>query len=111
MRNTHLTNPACTLYDSHGRLRPCYCAEGPLDLTFNEEKFFKRKGIQSKIPGLSIGDVRQSFQQLRVLGGSLSCDSVLWNGQTAGSFALEYLIRTYEQKRRKAVIKAAAVAK
>lgn len=103
MRNTHLTNSACTLYDKQGRLRPCYRAEGALDLTFNEDKYHKRKGIQSKIPGLSIGDVRQSFQQLRVLGGSLNCDSVLWNGQTAGAFALEYLIRTYEQKKRKAV--------
>jgi hypothetical protein len=54
------------------------------------------------MPGLSIGDIRQSFQQLRVLGAALNCDSVLWNGQTAGSFALEYLIRTHEQKKMKA---------
>lgn len=102
MRHTHLSNPLCTLYDSHGKLRQCYAADAMLDLCFNEEKFHKRKGIQSKMPGLSIGDVRQSFQQLRVLGSSLNCDSVLWNGQTAGAFALEYLIRTYEQKKRSA---------
>tara|TARA_B110000027_G_scaffold121141_1_gene135098 strand:+ start:1186 stop:1521 length:336 start_codon:yes stop_codon:yes gene_type:complete len=101
MRHTHLSTPTCTLYDRQGRLRRCYGVDAVLDLSFSEEKFFKRKGIQSKIPGLSIGDVRQSFQQLRVLGASLGCDSVLWNGQTAGAFALEYLIRTYEQKKRK----------
>lgn len=99
MNRSHLTDPNCTIYD-HGRLRECYQAEQPLDLTFDEDKHQKRKGIQSKIPGLSIGDVRQSFQQLRVLGPALNCDSVLWNGQTAGSFALEYLIKTYEQKRK-----------
>lgn len=100
LADTHLNDPSCTLYDHKGRLRTCYQPDSALDLTFNEEKHYKRKGIESKIPGLTIGDVRQSFQQLRVLGTSLNCDSVLWNGQTAGSFALEYLIKTYEQKKR-----------
>lgn len=98
-QQSHLTDADCTIYKG-GRLRECYQPEQPLDLTFDEDKHQKRKGIQSKIPGLSIGDVRQSFQQLRVLGPALNCDSVLWNGQTAGSFALEYLIKTYEQKRK-----------
>ena len=100
LERTHLCDPACTIYQSDGRLRDCYRPEQCLDLTFNEERHRKRKGIQSKIPGLSIGDVRQSFQQLRVLGANLHCDSVLWNGQTAGAFALEYLIKTYEQKKK-----------
>ena len=100
MELSHLTDPNCTIYDKKGVMRTCYQHDQWLDLTFDEVKQKKRKGIESKIPGLSIGDVRQSFQQLRVLGNTLNCDSVLWNGQTAGRFALEYLIKTYEQKKK-----------
>ena len=55
MKRSHLTDPNCTIYD-HGRLRECYQAEQPLDLTFDEDKHQKRKGIQSVEIGIGVLD-------------------------------------------------------
>ena len=94
----HLSHPFFTLYDKKGELRKCYQIDETFDLTFNHNRYSKRKGIQSKIPCMSIGDVRQSFVQLRILQPNLTCDTILWNGMSAGKFSLLYIIKTYNTK-------------
>ena len=94
----HLNNPFDTLYDGSGQLKKCYQASECYDLTFNYSKQGKKKGAQSKIPGMSIGDIRQCFVQLRVLHDSLTCDTLLFNGYTAGAFALLYVQKCYTSK-------------
>jgi hypothetical protein len=98
---SHLDYWTATLYNSNDQLKKIYQSDSKLDRFFDEDKFLKRKGISSKIDGMSIGDVRSSFQQLRVLGSQLRCDSLLWNGITAGSFAIKYLVKTYDMKKKK----------
>lgn len=97
MTTSHLDDPWATIHDKDGRgkLRDSYRVDGPFDLMFHRSQSRKR-GIQSKIPNLSIGDVRQSFVQLRMMGPSLTSDTMLFSGMTAGRFALLYIIKTYK---------------
>ncbi|CAM9638314.1 unnamed protein product, partial [Phaeothamnion confervicola] len=57
----------------------------------------------SRIDGMTVGDIRYCFQQLRNAGDELSSDMILYNGKSAGSFALAYLTETSNamRKRRK----------
>jgi len=48
-----------------------------------------RSTAKSRICGMSVGDIRYSFNQLRAAGDKLTSDMVLYNGSTAGSFAIE----------------------
>ena len=50
---------------------------------------------------MSVGDIRYSFNQLRAAGDSLSPNLILYNGQTAGEFALSYLIETSNSMRKR----------
>jgi hypothetical protein len=81
-------NPYDVIYDKHGKLKSLYQRVG---------NYTRRSRCQSKIPNLTIGDVRQIFVQLRMLqtNGQLKSDSVLFNGMTAGHFAIEYIVRNY----------------
>ena len=93
-----LTDPFARLYTGeNNKLHPCFLPDGPFDLNFGSNK----RGIRSKIPSLSIGDVRQSFIQLRNLEERrmLSPDTPLSCGLTAGQFSLKYICMTYIQKR------------
>jgi len=60
-----------------------------------------RSTAKSRILGMSVGDIRYSFNQLRAAGDSLNSSLVLYNGQTAGEFALSYLIETSNSMRKR----------
>lgn len=60
-----------------------------------------RSTAKSRILGMTVGDIRYCFQQLRNAGESLTQELVLYNGQCAGEFALCYLIETSNSMRNK----------
>lgn len=62
-----------------------------------------RSTAQSRLGDMTVGDIRYCFQQLRSAGKDLSPDMMLYNGQSAGEFALKYLRETSTamRKRRK----------
>ena len=62
----------------------------------------KKKKIQSSIASLSVGDERKCFNQIRKAAGYIEQDSLLWNGWTAGKFALEYVIGHHMKRKQKA---------
>jgi len=64
-----------------------------------------RSTAQSRLGDMTVGDIRYCFQQLRNAGKDLSPDMMLYNGQSAGEFALKYLreTSTATRKRRKSL--------
>ena len=60
-----------------------------------------RSTAKSRIVGMTVGDIRYCFQQLRSAGSALSPYLVLYNGQYAGEFALAYLIETSNSMRKR----------
>ncbi|CAN0585486.1 unnamed protein product [Ectocarpus sp. 12 AP-2014] len=62
-----------------------------------------RSTAQSRLGDMTVGDIRYCFQQLRNAGKDLGPDMMLYNGQSAGEFALKYLreTSTATRKRRK----------
>lgn len=60
-----------------------------------------RSTARSRICGMTVGDIRYCFQQLRNAGSALSPQLVLYNGQCAGEFALSYLIETSNSMRKR----------
>ncbi len=54
----------------------------------------------SRIEGMTVGDVRQCFLQMRTCS-QLSSNTTLWCGITAGEFALAYLVNTVSGSRKK----------
>ncbi|CAM9100831.1 unnamed protein product [Ectocarpus sp. 12 AP-2014] len=62
-----------------------------------------RSTAQSRLGDMTVGDIRFCFQQLRNAGKDLDPDMMLYNGQSAGEFALKYLreTSTATRKRRK----------
>lgn len=58
-----------------------------------------RSTSKSRILGMTVGDIRYCFQQLRQAGDNLTPELVLYNGQCAGEFALCYLIETSNSMR------------
>ena len=60
-----------------------------------------RSTARSRICGMTVGDIRYCFQQLRSAGSALSPHLVLYNGQCAGEFALSYLIETSNSMRKR----------
>ena len=62
-----------------------------------------RSTAQSRLGDMTVGDIRYCFQQLRQAGKDLHPDMMLYNGQSAGEFALKYLRETSTamRKRRK----------
>lgn len=69
-----------------------------------------RSTARSRICGMTVGDIRYCFQQLRSAGRDLSPQLVLYNGQCAGEFALSYLIETSNSMRKRRKRKRAAEA-
>jgi len=53
-----------------------------------------RSTAKSRILGMTVGDIRYCFQQLRAAGDSLTPYFILYNGLYAGEFTLMYLIET-----------------
>lgn len=64
-----------------------------------------RSTAQSRLGDMTVGDIPYCFQQLRNAGTYLSPEMILYNGQSAGEFALKYLRETSSalRKRRKRV--------
>lgn len=64
-----------------------------------------RSTAQSRLGDMTVGDIRYCFQQLRNAGKDLNPDMMLYNGQSAGEFALKYLreTSTATRKRRKSL--------
>ena len=62
-----------------------------------------RSTAQSRLGDMTVGDIRYCFQQLRNAGKDLNPEMMLYNGQSAGEFALKYLRETSTamRKRRK----------
>ena len=62
-----------------------------------------RSTAPSRLGEMTVGDIRYCFQQLRNAGDELNSDMILYNGQCAGEFALQYLQETSNatKKRRK----------
>jgi hypothetical protein len=60
-----------------------------------------RSTASSRITSMTVGDIRYCFQQLRNAGDTLTSDLILYNGQTAGAFALAYLTETSNAMRRR----------
>ncbi|AAR26866.1 FirrV-1-A42 [Feldmannia irregularis virus a] len=60
-----------------------------------------RSTAKSRICGMTVGDIRYCFQQLRNANADLCPDFVLYNGQCAGEFALSYLIETSNSMKKK----------
>jgi hypothetical protein len=56
----------------------------------------------SRIEGMTVGDVRQCFSQMRATP-RLTADTTLWCGITAGHFALRYLVNTACSSRKRRV--------
>ena len=54
----------------------------------------------SRIQGMTVGDVRQCFSQMRSTS-SLTSTTTLWCGITAGNFALRYLVNTSGASRKR----------
>jgi hypothetical protein len=94
----HLEDPYAHLYDTRGNLLPCYEVNGSMDLSFDHNKHIRKKGQASKIPNMTIGDVRQCFMQLRLMKKTVTSKTHLWNGMQAGEFAILYIIKTYKHK-------------
>lgn len=81
-------DPWESIYDNDGKLKRSY---------ERVNGTARRSKCQSKIPTMTIGDVRQAFVQLRILSQQtqLTPDTVLFNGMTAGRFSIEYIVRNY----------------
>lgn len=77
----------------------CPFYEKPVDQKCASAKHVKRtqrhrSTAQSRLGDMTVGDIRYCFQQLRNAGKDLGPDMILYNGQSAGEFALKYLRET-----------------
>lgn len=61
-----------------------------------------KKKIQSSIPELTVGEERKLFNQIRKSAAYIQPDTLLFNGWTAGGFALTYIIQHHMKRKRKA---------
>lgn len=61
-----------------------------------------KKKIQSSIPELTVGEERKLFNQIRKSAAYIAPDTLLFNGWTAGGFALTYIIQHHMKRKRKA---------
>lgn len=61
-----------------------------------------KKKIQSSIEALSVGDERRCFNQVRRAADYITEETLLWNGWTAGQFALQYIIGHHSKRKKKA---------
>lgn len=61
-----------------------------------------KKKIQSSIPELTVGEERKLFNQIRKSAAYITPETLLFNGWTAGGFALTYIIQHHMKRKRKA---------
>lgn len=54
----------------------------------------------SRMTGMRVGDIRQSFGQMRSIA-NLTCESMLWCGLTAGQFSQSYILHSAPTTRKK----------
>jgi len=101
--------PSCSTISVPNMVR-CPFYENPVgeNQNFQGAKYTKRtqrhrSTAQSRLGDMTVGDIRYCFQQLRNAGKDLDPDMMLYNGQSAGEFALKYLRETSTamRKRRK----------
>ena len=62
----------------------------------------QKKKIQSSIPELTVGEERKLFNQIRKSAAYIESNTLLFNGWTAGGFALTYIIQHHMKRKRKA---------
>jgi len=77
--------------------RPCSIKEHGNRQVKRTQRY--RSTSKSRILGMTVGDIRYCFQQLRNAGDKLTPELVLYNGQCAGDFALRYLVETSNSMR------------
>ena len=103
----HDTNTGTPSHDTKREESLYLCnpfAPRPMSMQHTHSKQTKRtqryrSTAKSRILGMTVGDIRYCFQQLRNAGDSLTPDFVLYNGQCSGQFALCYLIETSNSMR------------
>ena len=61
-----------------------------------------KKTIQSSIPNLTVGEERKLFNQIRKSAAYITPETLLFNGWSAGGFALTYVIEHHLKRKRKA---------
>lgn len=86
---TYTSDPFCS--------RPCMIKEHTNRQAKRTQRY--RSTSKSRILGMTVGDIRYCFQQLRNAGDNLTPELVLYNGQCAGDFALRYLVETSNSMR------------
>lgn len=69
------------------------------ETTTNNNRTTRKRVMRSSISDLDIGSERRCLNQIRKLGSEVSSSSKLWNGMSAGEFAVRYLMG-YQAKRR-----------
>ncbi len=89
-------------------IRDPFSEKSPLEksMTLRQSKRTQRyrSTAKSRILGMTVGDIRYCFQQLRAAGDTLTPYFILYNGLYAGEFTLMYLIETsnsMKKRRRK----------
>ena len=85
----HLNEPFARLYTQKGALRTAYRPGERFELS---TRMNGQAGTNSKIPHMTIGEVRQCFQQIRLLREDVSMETILFNGMPAGKFAIDYIL-------------------
>lgn len=79
-------------------IRDPFSEKTPLEkkMTLRQSKRTQRyrSTAKSRILGMTVGDIRYCFQQLRAAGDTLTPYFILYNGLYAGEFTLMYLIET-----------------
>ncbi|CAN0250464.1 unnamed protein product [Ectocarpus sp. 6 AP-2014] len=104
--------PSSDVGETNINMARCPFYEKPVDeiQSIQSAKYAKRSQrhrstAQSRLGDMTVGDIRYCFQQLRNAGKDLSPDMMLYNGQSAGEFALKYLreTSTATRKRRKSL--------
>lgn len=84
----------------------CPFYEKPIDHNRSEARYYRRtqrhrSTAQSRLGDMTVGDIRYCFQQLRNAGKALCPEMILYNGQSAGEFALKYLRETSSATRKR----------
>ena len=85
----HLSEPFATLYTKKGALRRAHRPGERFELT---TRMNGHGGTSSKIPSMTIGEVRQCFMQIRLLKDMVNMETILFNGMPAGKFAIDYIL-------------------
>lgn len=92
---THASTASPATQQNHAAL-----PENATGFRQNKKKPVAPPRPSSAIPEMSVGDVRRCLNQCRKAGvGRIRPEHLLWNGLTAGSFALSYLLGSYGRRK------------